>query len=165
MPSRMLYRGPSFSKLHEQYAKLGRLDEHAAIQTESHIVIAAPVAQVWAHLIDLPAWPTFDPSFRTVRLASRVSVDAELSFVLRGFPIRARFAVITPERELIWTGASLWFRAVDIHRITKIDEEHTRYSIAESFAGLFAPLVMSRTRLKAQHDTWLNAFRRVVEVR
>src|SRR5690606_27771697 len=57
-----------------------------------------------------PAWPSIAPMFQDVKLASTVAVDAEFSFRLNNFPIRARFAVVQPNAELTWTGTSLVHR-------------------------------------------------------
>jgi hypothetical protein len=47
----ILYRGPSRQVLHERYAKQGRIDEQAPIQTASDVLINAPIAEVWTLLI------------------------------------------------------------------------------------------------------------------
>ena len=52
MTKRLLYSGPSFDRLHEEYAKKGRIDEEAPVKTAGEITINAPVEQVWALLID-----------------------------------------------------------------------------------------------------------------
>lgn len=142
---------------------MGRIDEHAPIRTRSEIDIDAPIERVWEQLIDLPAWPTIDPSFRRVRLGASLAVDAHFSFVLNNFPIRARIAVFEPGRELTWTGVSLWFKAVDQHRLEPGIGGGTHYTVAESLAGILAPLFINSAQLKAQHDRWQAAFKRIVE--
>jgi hypothetical protein len=94
-----------------------------------------------------------------------VKAAAQVCFVLNGFPIRATFAVVEPERELTWTGVSLWFKSVDVHVLEPTGDGGTRLFIAESLAGVLAPLVITGERLKAQHDRWLRAFRRAAEQR
>lgn len=161
----LVYRGPSRRELHEVFAKLGRIDENAPIQTRSVIYIAAPVERVWEQLIDLTAWPTIDPSFRSVWLETGVAVDAHFGFTLNNFPIRAQFAVVEPGRELTWTGVSLWFRAIDQHRLEPASDGGAQYTVAESFAGLLATLFLNNAQLKAQHDRWQAAFKQAVENR
>jgi hypothetical protein len=160
---RLFYRGPSRAELHEDYAKLGRIDGNAPIQSRSDIYIAAPVERVWERLIDFQAWPTIDPSFRNVRLDTGVAVDAHFGFVLNNFPIRAQIAVVEPGRKLIWTGTSLWFRAIDLHRLEPDRDGGTHYTLMESFAGVLATLFINSAQLKAQHDRWQAAFKRAVE--
>ncbi|MBX3015400.1 MAG: SRPBCC family protein [Caldilineaceae bacterium] len=159
----IFYRGPSRTALHTTYAKAGRIDEQAPITSASAIVVAASVDQVWALVSNLPAWPTITPAFRHVRLETELVVDAYLRFTLNHFPIRARFAVVAPNRELTWTGSSLWFKAIDRIVLEALSARQTRLSIAESFAGLFAVPLMSRAQLQAQHEQWLQAFQRAAE--
>ncbi len=163
MFSQMFYRGPSREILHTRYAKFGRIDERAPITSSSQVLIAAPVDQVWALVFNLPAWPTITPSIRDVRIETTLAVDAFVRFRLNNFPIRARLAVIQAERELTWTGVSLWFTAIDRIVLDVLSENQTCLSIAESFAGLFAKPLMSRTQLQRQHDQWLQAFKRAAE--
>ncbi len=100
MIKQVFYSGPPFETLHEDYAKKGRIDENAVIKTASEIDIAAPVERVWNQLINLSEWPVIDPSFQNVQLESNVEEDAYFRFVLNSFPIRAKFAVVVPNREL-----------------------------------------------------------------
>lgn len=162
MSKRLLYRGPSFEVLHEKYAKHGRLDEQAPVQASAQIHINAPVRRVWELLIDLPAWPTIDPSVHDVQLEAGVNVDAFFKFTLNNFPIRAKFAAIDPYRALHWTGVSLWFKAIDLHRLEPADGGTELY-IAESFAGPLATFFISSKQLKRQHEKWLAAFKRAAE--
>lgn len=163
MLRQMLYRGPSRQMLHERYAKCERIDEHAPIITSSDVVIDAPIDYVWARLINLPAWPSIAPSIRDVRLESAIEVDAYFTFRLYNIPIRAQFAVVRLNSELTWTGASLWFTAIDRHLVEPLPSSATRLSIAESFAGVLAVPLMNRARLKAQHEQWLRAFKQAAE--
>ena len=163
MSKQLLYRGPSFEVLHEKYAKSGRLDEKAPVQAAAQIQINAPVERVWLLLIDLPAWPAIDPSVGDVQLEAGMNVDDFFKFKLNNFPIRAKFAVIEPCRELHWTGVSLWFKAIDLHRLEPAHDGGAKLYIAESFAGPLAMLFISSERLKMQHEKWLAAFKRAAE--
>lgn len=156
------YSGPPLRVLHNNYAKQGRIDEQAPLQTSSTLELAAPVEVVWAQLINLAAWPTIDPAFRHVQLPGPVAVDRKFSFVLNHFPIKAQFAVVTPNQELCWTGVSLWFKAVDRHQLTATPDGGTHYTLTESLAGPFATLFMRASQLQQQHDQWLAAFQQAL---
>jgi hypothetical protein len=163
MMRQILYSGPSLERLHEKYAKKGQIDEKAPIKTFSNVYIDAPVERVWELLVNLPSWPTIDPAFRDVRLESDVTVDARFHFVLNNFPIHAKFAIVNPNRELTWTGVSLWFKAVDRHVLEPTPDGGTRHYLAESFAGVLASLFISSDQLKKQHQKWLLAFKQAAE--
>lgn len=161
--SQLWYRGPSRQVLHEEYAKRSRIDEHAPIRSSSAVEIDAPVDQVWALLTNPPAWPTITPAIRDVQLESALAVDSYFRFRLYTFPIRAQVAVLQPKRELTWTGVALWFTAIEQHGVEPLPQGGTRLSIAESFAGVLAVPLMSRSRLKRQHEQWLRAFKQAAE--
>jgi hypothetical protein len=159
----LFYSGPSFSTLHEEYAKKGRIDDRAPVQTSGHIDIDSPVEQVWELLVDLPRWPAINPAFSDVQLEGAANVDVRFSFKLNNFPIKATLAVVDPCRQLTWTGLSLWFKAVDRHLLEPLPGGGTRLHMAESFSGILAPLFVTSARLRAQHDKSLAAFKRAVE--
>jgi hypothetical protein len=165
MRHQLLYSGPSLAELHENYAKRGRIDENAPVQSAADIVIHAPVDRVWASFIDVQGWPLIDPSFRNVQLESTLAVDACFKFVLNNFPIKAKIAVIDLYRAFHWTGLSFWFKAVDLHLLEPVEDGGTRLHIAESLAGVLASLFISSEQLKKQHEQWLVAFKRAVEER
>jgi hypothetical protein len=163
MIKHVFYSGPSFETLHQDYAKKGHIDENAAIKTATEMHIAAPVESVWNHLINFSAWPVIDPSFQNVQLESTVAEDAYFRFVLNNFPIRAKFAVVIPNRELTWTGLSWWFRSVDLHVLEPMETGGTRLYSAESLAGVLASPLMTGEQLKKQHEKWLIAFKHSLE--
>jgi len=51
--SALTYRAPALAVLHEKYAKRRRIDEQAPVHARQHIVIHAPVGQVWQSLTDV----------------------------------------------------------------------------------------------------------------
>ncbi len=163
MLNRLFYRGPSLAQLHAQWAKQGKIDPNAPVTTQSSLEIDAPPEQVWARLVDLPSWPTISPAFRDVQLETAVAVDATFRFTLYNFPIRATFAVVNPPHQLVWTGVSLWFKAVDAHTLAALPDGRTRYTVAESFAGVLATLFTSGEQIRKQHRAWMDAFKAAVE--
>lgn len=163
MSKQLLYRGPSFEILHEEYAKKGRLDEKAPIKSSAQTYINAPIESVWALLFDLPGWQAIYPSIRDVKLQAGASVDAFFDFRLNNFPVKAKFAVINPCRAFHWTGVSLWFKAIDLHRLEPAHDNGTQLYIAESFAGHLATLFINSEQLQMQHETWLAAFKQAAE--
>lgn len=159
---KLLYNGPSFRELHEEYAKKGRIDGRAQIIASASIDINASAEKVWQKLIDVAAYPSFDNNFSAVK-TSEIAVDQPLSFKIKGFPIHATIAVAEPLREFSWTGKSLWTKAVDRHVIEKLDSNRTRLYIEESLAGAFVPLMFSAKQLEQQHQKWLEGIKQAIE--
>ncbi|WP_346623002.1 SRPBCC domain-containing protein [Blastococcus montanus] len=160
--ARLLYTGPGFATLHEQYASRGRIDTQAQIFSASEIDIRAGVEQVWAVVADVAGYPALDPAFGAVR-PPRLAAGEPLSFRIRGFPVRAVLAVVRPPHELTWTGRSLWVNAVDRHVLEPLPGGGTRLRVAESLAGAFVPWLFTERRLRAQHLAWLEGVKRTAE--
>lgn len=163
MLNRLFYHGPSVETLYTDYAQKGRIDDKAGVKAFGEITVNAPIDKVWDVLIDLSAWPNFDPNFSDVRLEPTVSVGARASFKIRGFPIQGTFAVVSPNQELTWVGKSLWTKAIDRHVVGAISIDTSRLILEESLSGILVPLMYSSERLQRQHQEWLNAIKAFVE--
>lgn len=94
---------------------------------------------------------------------SGVKTDAKFAFTLNKFPIQATFAVVEPERELSWTGSSLWTKAIDRMILEPLKDNTTKLRIEESLSGAFISLFMSRQQLATQHTAWLTAIKKEAE--
>lgn len=163
--NKLLYRGPSLQELHERYAKQGRIDPQAGSQALDSIDINAPIETVWEVVVDMAAWPTFNPLISDVRLDSTVAADANASFKVNKFPINLTFAVVEPLRELSWTGRAAWAKAIDRLWLERVSDDKTRLHLDESLSGLFVPLMTSSSQLHKQHQASLHAFKAAAEAR
>ena len=114
MTANLFYTGPSLGTLHEEYAKKSRIDEQAPLTSEASITIGAPVPAVWAVLSDVARWPAWYPRFTVLELGD-VRPDAPMRWKLGGLTMRSTFAVVSPGRELTWSGRFLGYEAVDQH--------------------------------------------------
>lgn len=162
MPGTLFYTGPSLHTLHEEYAKNSRIDAAAPLTVTSSIVIDAPPEQVWAVLSDVAGWPAWHPAM-TVRRLDAVRPDATLRWKLGRVPIRSTFAVVSPPRELTWTGRFLGYKAVDQHVLAPTADGRTTATIRESLAGPLLPLLFSQAKLEAGHRRWLADLKARVE--
>jgi hypothetical protein len=163
MLKRLFYGGPSIGVLHEEYAKRGRIDERAPVKSSGEIRIGAPVERVWDLLTDLCGWEGWAPGIHDVRLASAVAVDARFSWSIGRTRVKSVFAIVEPGRELTWTGAALWTKAVDRHVLEPAEDGATRLYIEESLAGVLVPLFFSSEKLEVQHQRWLTGFKAAAE--
>jgi hypothetical protein len=163
MLKRLFYGGPSIGVLHEEYAKRGRIDERAPVKSSGEIRIGARVERVWELLTDLRSWDGWAPGIHDVRLDSAVAVDASFSWSIGRTHIKSVFAKVEPGRELTWTGAALWTKAVDRHVLEPTEDGATRLYVEESLAGALVPLLFSRAKLEVQHQRWLAAFKAAAE--
>jgi uncharacterized protein YndB with AHSA1/START domain len=158
----LFYSGPSLPTLHAAYAKQGRIDTAAFIQSQAEIFIQAPVARVWHIIADAANWPVWMPGVKTVRLDSAVAPDATFTWKNGPSTIKSTFAVVQPERELTWTGVSSGAKAVDRHTLESKDGG-TRVFTEESMAGPFVILFFNSAKLHTGQLAFLAALKHRAE--
>lgn len=161
----IFYQGPSFEKLHNEYSKKGVLDPNAPVKSSSQTIINAPVFIVWSIVYNIIEWSSFNPDFSNIKLLKSVSPDSWISFELNKFPIKAKFAIVSPNKELTWTGKSLWTKAIDRITLQSQDDNKTILKIEEAFSGMFVPLFVSEEKLKTQHLRWLTSIKSKAELK
>ena len=150
--------------LRERYALGNRIDETAPVTSSSDIVIDAPAQEVWEVVADLRGWESWAPGFR-LRALDAVESGREFRWTQDGAPLRSRFAIVDPGRELSWTGSAFGlYRAVDRMVLTP-EGGRTRVTLQESFDGPLARRVFGERKLRSAHETRLNALKTRVEER
>jgi uncharacterized protein YndB with AHSA1/START domain len=158
----LFYTGPSLAILHADYAKQGRIDTAAAIQSGAEIVVNAPVDRVWRLLADAAHWPMWMPGVSSVRLDSTVAPEATFTWKNGPSTIKSTFAIVNPEKELTWTGISSGAKAVDRHTLEAIDGG-TRVFTEESIAGPLVVLFFNSEKLRAGQQALLVALKQIAE--
>jgi hypothetical protein len=161
--TKLLYAGPDLDTLHADYATQGRIDPGAPVSASRDVVIAAPVSTVWALLSDPARWDRIDPAIHEVRLNGGVRPGTRFTWRNGRALIRSRLAVVDPEREITWTGASWGIKAVHRHLLAGQGDTQTRLVSQESMAGPLLPLFFSSARLAAALDKWLTAIKTAAE--
>jgi hypothetical protein len=110
------------------------------------VEIDAPTSRVWAVLVDLPAYPQWNPFI--VEAAGNVAVGETLSLQM-ALPGRApvtiepRLLVVEPERELRWKGRLFLpglFDGEHAFLFTPLEHGRTRIDHVERFGGLLLPI-------------------------
>jgi hypothetical protein len=127
-----------------------------AREIATEIDIDAPLARVWAVLVDTPRYPQWNPFI--VALRGELSVAQDIRFLFRipparRLPGRATVLKVVPGVELRWAGRLLWpwlFRAEHYHLLLPVEGGHTRLLHGEIFSGLAAALAWPLLRLYAQ---------------
>lgn len=158
----LLYSGPTLETLLVAYARQGRIDTAAAIQSQAEIFVRAPVTRVWQILADARSWPAWMPGVKSVRLDSAVAPDATFSWQSGSFRIQSTFAVVEPEKELTWIGVSAGAKAIDRHALEAVDGG-TRVFTEESMAGPLLGLFFSSRKLYRVQQAYLAALKQFAE--
>ncbi|NUW42099.1 SRPBCC family protein [Nonomuraea rhodomycinica] len=160
---KVLYAGPSIERLHEEYAKKGRLDDDAPVKSSSSIVVDAPAGKVWNLLVDMRNWPAWRSDAHVVELGE-IEPDATFRWNIRGSAIRSTFAVVEPERELTWTGVAMGcFKAIDRMLLEETADGRTRVTVEESMSGPLLTLFYSGAKLRQGHEDLLRMLKTAAE--
>ena len=161
----LFYAGPAIARLHQDYAKQGRIDGRAPVRTTCEVVISAPPQLVWEMIASPAGWPGFDPAVHDVALDGPAVVDAAFTWAKGRSRFRSRFAVLAPGREVTWTGTALWLKVVHRHLLDTAAGGGTRVRCEESMSGLLLGLFYSEAKLQADLMTWLTALKEGAEKR
>ena len=110
------------------------------------VEIDAPASRVWEVLVDLPAYPEWNPFI--VEAGGKVAVGERLSLrmALPGrdpMTIEPRLLVVDPARELRWKGKLVipgLFDGEHAFVLTALDGGRTRVDHSESFGGILLPI-------------------------
>ncbi|WP_194816602.1 SRPBCC family protein [Nocardia sp. XZ_19_385] len=162
MASGLFYSGPDLGTLHREYAANGRLDDSAQLNSSHGIVIAAPAAKVWQLLVDVANWPNWYPGFQ-LKTLTEVTPGGTFEWTLGNGVVNSTFAVVTPERELTWSGKAMWLKAVDRHVLEPVDANNTRVTVSESMSGVLIPLIYSTAKIQKVQETRLQALKAAAE--
>jgi len=108
----LLYRGPGLDALHSDYALRGRIDSRAPVTSRRDVLIAAPPRTVWELLGDPSRWHDIDQAIHDVRVDGEVAPGTRLTWRNGMARMRSRMAVVSPQREISWTGVSAGIKVV-----------------------------------------------------
>jgi uncharacterized protein YndB with AHSA1/START domain len=155
----LFYTGPPITRLHQDYAKRGRIDERAPVTTACEVVISAPVQRVWEMLASPAGWPQFDRAVHDVKLDGPAAVDVAFTWAKGKSHFRSRFAVVNPGHEVTWTGTAAWFKVVHRHLLDTTADGATRVRCEESMSGLMLGLLYNDAKLQSDLMKWLTALK------
>jgi hypothetical protein len=128
--------------------------------------IAAPASRVWESLLDLTAWPAWDPGLDRVdgTLAPRERITIHVTSSPR--PFRLRVVGFEPESRVVLRGGMPLglFTGTRDYRIDRLAPDRTRFSMGESYAGPLAPVITrSIPDLQPSFEAFVAGLRRAAE--
>jgi uncharacterized protein YndB with AHSA1/START domain len=123
---------------------------------EKSVEIAAPPDAVWEVLVDVDAWPEWNPDVKSASLDGAFANGSR--FTWKSGPSTITSTIERADRPEVagWRGTTLGARAIHVWRLEPTDGG-TRVSTRESMSGLVPRLFSGsmRRKLEASLDTWL----------
>lgn len=113
-------------------------------QFKTSIDIDAPQQMVWAKLVDVKAWPSWNTTVTKVEgdveLGGKVTVYTKIS-PNQAFPLRV--TLFEPSRQMVWQGGMPLglFTGKRTYTLTPKTNGKTQFEMVEQFTGLMAPLI------------------------
>jgi hypothetical protein len=105
--------------------------------------IAAPAAHVWDTLLDLAAWPTWDPALERVEGSLDEGGRVTIHVTGSSRPFRVRVVERRPGSVLVLRGGMPLglFSGTRRYRLEGVGPDRTAFTLEETYAGLLAPLI------------------------
>jgi uncharacterized protein YndB with AHSA1/START domain len=132
------------------------VDRDAPVVVEKSVEIDAPPAAVWEVLVDVDAWPEWNPDVKSASLDGAFAQGSR--FKWKSGPSTITSTIERADRPEIagWTGTTVGARAIHVWRLEPTDRG-TRVTTRESMSGLVPRLLSGsmRRKLEASLDTWL----------
>ena len=134
----------------------------------SRAEIAAPPDRVWETLLDVTAWPSWDPALDrvegTIALGSKVTIHVRDS----SRPFRLRVVELEPARRLVLRGGMPLglFSGTRRYALDVTGEAGTDFAMEESYAGPLAPAITrSIPDLQPSFEAFARGLRQAAEAR
>jgi uncharacterized protein YndB with AHSA1/START domain len=130
------------------------------------IKISAPPAVVWDILVDIDAWPGWNPDVKTAHLRGPLAVGTSFRWKSGIASLKSELRSVEPSSEIGWTGTTMSIKAVHVFRLHP-EDGGTHVRSEESWEGTLARMMKgySRKSIGTAIDTALTALKREAEAR
>jgi hypothetical protein len=144
----------------------------AVLFAHNEVVIKAPCATVWQHLIEAQNWPAWYPNAQDVKIANDHSGALQQNSIFEwstfGLPITSIVYEYVPNSRLAWFGKSKGLDAVFYHTWYLVPTSDGCQMITEEVVqgpGAVAFRDKDPSAMHRGHQVWLNGLKQVSENR
>jgi uncharacterized protein YndB with AHSA1/START domain len=141
----------------------GSIHEDAHVTTHLQVQIAAPVAQVWALLIDARSWPKWNKQIEGVAAPGLLESGTRFTWTTGGANIHSQVQLCEPEHRLSWTGTALTAKAIHVWELEPKPGNQTLVTVKESMDGPWMAQIYSSQKLASAGSEWLAALKQAAE--
>jgi uncharacterized protein YndB with AHSA1/START domain len=141
----------------------GSIHEDAPVITHLQVQIAAPVARVWALLIDARSWPKWNKQIERVAAPGLLGSGTRFTWTTGGANIHSQVQLCEPEHRLSWTGTALTAKAIHVWELEPKPGNQTLVTVKESMDGPWMAQIYSSQKLASAGSEWLAALKQAAE--
>ena len=144
-------------------AASGSIHEDAPVTAHLQVQIAAPVAQVWALLIDARSWPKWNKQIERVAAPGPLGSGTRFTWTTGGTNIHSQVQLCEPEHRLSWTGTALTAKAIHVWVLEPKPGNQTMVTVKESMDGPWMAQLYPSQELATAGSKWLAALKQAAE--
>ncbi|WP_067847165.1 SRPBCC family protein [Nocardia lijiangensis] len=142
----------------QRYLKQGRVDPAARIRARVETTVEADADTLFQVLADLPKWPEVRRSITKMSVDGPIAAGTSFRWTSSGALLSSTLAVVTPGREVSWSGKFLWFTAIHRNTIVPLTAGRSTLVSEESMTGIGIGLIYSSSKLEKELRGWVDEF-------
>lgn len=147
----------------DELASKGQIDDKAAVQASTEMLIAAPDDKVWRLLSNIDGWPKWQSTISFARTAGPLKPGTEFTWTTGGTKIKSRLALVVPNTDLSWTGSARGAKAIHVWHLKAVEGGGTLVTTKESMSGFLLGMFYSSKDLAKSQKEWLEALKGAAE--
>lgn len=147
----------------DELASKGQIDDKAAVQASTEMLIAAPDDKVWRLLSNIDGWPKWQSTISFARTTGPLKPGTEFTWTTGGTKIKSRLALVVPNTDLSWTGSARGAKAIHVWHLKAVEGGGTLVTTKESMSGFLLGMFYSSKDLAKSQKEWLEALKGAAE--
>lgn len=147
----------------DELASKGQIDDKAAVQASTDILIAARDEKVWRLLSNIDGWPKWQSTISFARTTGPLKPGTEFTWTTGGTKIKSRLALVVPNTDLSWTGSARGAKAIHVWHLKAVEGGGTLVTTKESMSGFLLRMFYSSKDLAKSQKEWLEALKGAAE--
>ena len=144
-------------------AAAGRIDSGAPVKATVQVAISAAPAVVWAELVNVQNWPSWNSQVRHVDTTGPLHQGMSFTWNTDGTNISSQVQLCEPNHRLAWTGTALSAKAIHVWELNPGRNGQTIVRVQESMEGPLLARFISSTELADADRRWLYALKAAAE--
>ena len=147
----------------DELASKGQIDDKAAVQASTEMLIAAPDDKVWRLLSNIDGWPKWQSTISFARTTGPLKPGTEFTWTTGGTKVKSRLALVVPNTDLSWTGSARGAKAIHVWQLKAVEGGGTLVTTKESMSGFLLGMFYSSKDLAKSQKEWLQALKGAAE--